>query len=146
MHDEQVKLGFLIKQAHLKFEVARNEFYKTYEMTGPQVDVIEFLATQPDQRAPLNTIVTHLQVSYATTSGLVTRLVKKGFVQKCPAPNDKRSVQVQLVPCPQLDAIFAAEHVALSQVDQQLTVNFSTTEFDTFVRLLRKLNANHVTH
>ena len=142
MINDDIKLGFLIKQAHLKFEAARNAFYEQYGMTGSQADVLEFLKTQPAQTAPIGDIVGALQVSYATTSGLINRLEKKGLVERLVNPDDQRSFLIVLSDKTMVAEIFAAENAALSVVDQQLTRNFTPTEFATFVRLLRQLNHN----
>lgn len=142
MTKDDVKLGFLIKQAHLKFEASRNAFYEQYGMTGSQADVLEFLKSQPGQAAPIGDIVGALQVSYATTSGLITRLEKKGLVERLVNPNDQRSFLITLSDQTTVAQIFAAENAALSVVDQQLTRDFTPAELTTFVRLLRQLNNN----
>ncbi|ETY72667.1 MarR family winged helix-turn-helix transcriptional regulator [Lactiplantibacillus fabifermentans] len=142
MTNDDVKLGFLIKQANLKFEAARNAFYEQYGMTGSQADVLEFLKNQPAQTAPIGDIVGALQVSYATTSGLINRLEKKELVERIVNPDDQRSFLITLSDKTTVAEIFAAENAALSVVDQQLTRDFTPAEFVTFVRLLRQLNHN----
>ena len=72
------KLGRLVKLVHLSFENGRNRFFRQYDITSSQMELLDYLAQMEQKSASQKEIVEYLQLSYATVSGLIKRLETKG--------------------------------------------------------------------
>lgn len=138
-----IKLGFLIKRLHGTFEANRNNFFRQYDMTSSQMDILEFLDLKEEKMATIAEIHEYLGVSYATVSGIVKRLEQKKFVDKKKDHSDKRITYVMLCKNKDLKQLFDAQHAYLETLDQKLTANFTDEEENTLIYLLNKLYVNN---
>jgi len=72
-----------------------NTFFKKYNVTTPQFDVLVILNNAPE-RMNQNDIGNQLVVSRSNITGLIDRLEKIGYVQREGAPGDRRVKFVDL--------------------------------------------------
>ena len=66
-------------------------------MTLPQFDVLAQLARRREGMTP-GTLTRELLVSPGNVTGIVERLVRKGWVERRPVPGDRRTVRLVLTP------------------------------------------------
>jgi DNA-binding MarR family transcriptional regulator len=66
----------------------------TAEVTYPQLQALHFIAHHSE--VTVGDISDGLEISYPSATNMIQRLVKKGLVEKCEDPRDRRAVQVGL--------------------------------------------------
>lgn len=136
------KLGFTIKQLHGAFESNRNNFFRQYNVTGSQMDILEYLDAKTNKMATVAEIQTYLNVSYATVSGIVSRLEEKTFVDKMKGVSDRRQTNVSISDNKEVKDLLKLQHVYLESMDQKVTEDFTESEVDTLILLLERLLSN----
>jgi DNA-binding MarR family transcriptional regulator len=98
---EKMNLGYLVQ---LSAKLMKGNLQKRLEaenFTVAQWAVIKDIQMQQNFQAPLEsftavTIAQRLDMDKPTISGIINRLVEKGFVKKYPHPNDKRAQLIRL--------------------------------------------------
>lgn len=134
------KLGRLVKLVHLSFENGRNRFFKQYDVTSSQMDLLDYLDQKEGKSASQKEIVDYLCLSYATVSGLITRLEAKGYLCRAASLEDKRANLIMLTD--QAGQLFekCSEHMGAR--DRALMRDFTQEEKEQFVYLLEKILKN----
>lgn len=134
------KLGRLVKLVHLSFENGRNRFFKQYDVTSSQMDLLDYLDHREQKAATQKEIVDYLQLSYATVSGLIRRLEAKGYLCRESFSEDKRANRIMLTA--QAGELFekCGEHMGAR--DRYLLRNFTQSEREQLVYLLEKILEN----
>ncbi len=134
------KLGRLVKLVHLSFENGRNRFFKQYDITSSQMDLLDYLDQKEPKAASQKEIVDYLKLSYATVSGLIGRLEAKGYLCRVSSKEDKRANLIMLTG--QAEQLFerCGEHMGAR--DRALTRDFTQEEKEQFVYLLEKILKN----
>jgi DNA-binding MarR family transcriptional regulator len=85
---------------HLLFQVLRTIFHyersivKSYGLNFEQIYVLQFLRRHPDAR--LTEIALEMDLPKFTTSRLLNRLIKEGFITKKQDPVDRRNYHIRL--------------------------------------------------
>ena len=64
------------------------------KITMPQFLVMEYV--HKHKEITMGDLASFMQVSMATTSGIVDRLVRDGYLKRLPDPKDRRVIQVRL--------------------------------------------------
>lgn len=122
------ELKCYFKKIHNQLETGFNKAYKTYGLTGTQLDVLMYLSQETEQKNSLTDIAAHFGVRHTSVIHVLKILEKKGFICKNTA-KDKRTKPILLTDSarelvsevcrkgPLLDEIMFA---GLSECDQQL--------------------------
>ena len=91
-------LGVLIKHIQIQIGKSLNHRLEQMNITGSQAHVLVFLMNRTGQRTTLRDLEEHLQQSHVTVTGLVQRLVQKGFVEAQVDERDRRCRLLTLTP------------------------------------------------
>jgi DNA-binding MarR family transcriptional regulator len=75
-----------------------SRFFGPFGLTRPRWTILRVLASQPEQRLPMNEISKHMKVSTANVTKLVDGLEKGGLLRRVPSPTDRRVLFAQLTP------------------------------------------------
>lgn len=140
MVSQRKPLGRLVKLVHLSFENGRNRFFKQYDVTSSQMDLLDYLDQKEQKSASQKEIVDYLQLSYATVSGLIKRLEAKGYLCRVSASEDKRANVVTLTE--QTKELFEKCRQHMRERDTNLLRNFTQEEKEQFIYLLEKILEN----
>lgn len=134
------KLGRLVKLVHLSFENGRNRFFRQYDITSSQMELLDYLAQKEQKSASQKEIVEYLQLSYSTVSGLIKRLETKGYLCRTSVSKDKRANLITLTE--QADQLFERCRQHMGARDKYLLRNFTQEEKEQFLYLLEKILEN----
>jgi DNA-binding MarR family transcriptional regulator len=93
-HDYQVLMAIL-KVAGL-LQKAGNRFFKEYDLTQSQFNVLILLAHDFPQGCIQNELSQNLLVNPADMTGLVKRMLKQEFIERRPHPRDERAKIVRI--------------------------------------------------
>lgn len=134
------KPGRLVKLVYLSFENGKNRFFRQYDVTSSQMDLLDYLDQREQKAASQKEIVDYLQISYATVSGLIKRLENKGYVRRTSSKEDKRANLIVLTD--KAGQLFekCSEHMGAR--DRYLMRDFTQEEREQFVYLLEKILKN----
>jgi DNA-binding MarR family transcriptional regulator len=69
---------------------------KEYGLSMPQLLVLSFIAQEPEMRATNKAIKAHMQLNASTVTGILQRLLTKGYVARVPNADDHRGSLVAL--------------------------------------------------
>lgn len=133
-------LGRLVKLVHLSFENGRNRFFKQYDVTSSQMDLLDYLDQKDQKSASQKELVDYLQLSYATVSGLIKRLEAKGYLCRISTSEDKRANTITLTG--QTKELFEKCSQHMRERDTNLLRNFTQEEKEQFIYLLEKILEN----
>src|SRR3989338_7615970 len=111
------------------------EFFVKRRVTQTQLLVL--LAIHAAGRCTIGTIARNMHVRMPTASGIVTRLVRGGYVRRHPAPKDRRQVFVELTDKGR-DFIAAFQGVIRHRWDDVLKA-LDPDELDAFHGVITKL-------
>lgn len=134
------KPGRLVKLVHLSFENGRNRFFRQYDVTSSQMDLLDYLDQKEQKAASQKEIVEYLQMSYATVSGLIKRLETKGYLCRGSFDKDKRANLIMLTS--QTGQLFETCSEHMDARDEHLMRDFTQEEKEQFVYLLEKILKN----
>lgn len=70
-----------------------NEVYKG-KVTLPQILILEFLKSKGESK--MSELAKYMKVSTAASTGIISRLVRQGYVQRVYDRNDRRIIKIQL--------------------------------------------------
>jgi len=85
-----IPLRKIMRSIHLDSK----KLFKECGLTTPQLLALNFLKGSPNYQATQLELRKHLSLNSSTTSGIVARLIKKGFIAKLPSRNDRRATQL----------------------------------------------------
>lgn len=88
--------GFLLKIINARFSQNGDKHFARFGLTVAQFDVLEELWFAPGHKLSFKELEQRLCVAQSTTFCTVTRLEKKGFVQKLDDSYDKRVKHITL--------------------------------------------------
>lgn len=134
------KLGRLVKLVHLSFENGRNQFFRQYDVTSSQMDLLDYLDQKEQKAASQKEVVDYLRLSYATVSGLVGRLEAKGYLRRLSSEEDRRANRIMLTS--QAEQLFEKCRQHMGARDRYLTRGFTQEEKEEFIYLLEKILKN----
>lgn len=103
MKDSSLNLGFLLNKATLLLKRELGKKLMEYEITSPQWSVLQDLSMQeelPEQERKVTpaAIAERILADRPTVSGIIDRLIKKGYLRARPNPRDRRSQLMELTP------------------------------------------------
>lgn len=91
----------LFRQFHMVLHALRHGLrpvFAGHELTGPQWRVLHMLSEAgPDGLTP-GQISDGLRHTHGNTTGIVDKLEKLGLARRCPHPQDRRALLIQLTP------------------------------------------------
>lgn len=70
--------------------------FPTRDISLTEYDVLFNLSRQPDRELRLRDLNKHVMLTQPSVSRLIDRLVSRGFVAKCPEPDDARGTVIRL--------------------------------------------------
>ena len=133
-------LGVLIKHIQIQISKSLNHRLEQMNLTGSQAHVLVFLMHRTGQRTTLRDLEEYLHQSHVTVTGLVQRLVQKGFVNAHVAETDRRCRLLTLTP--KATGTLEAIHSHLKRTEEQLLQDFTPEEQELLQQLLLKAAKN----
>lgn len=134
---DRMDIGFLLNRATRQFRLRLGEALAETTLTPQQAAVIMAIARSHDRRLTPSGIADAIDTDAATTSGLLDRLGRDGWLDVTPNPDDGRSRLIALTgkAHAQLPVILAAADA----VSESATAHLSPAEVETLATLLAKL-------
>lgn len=133
-------LGVLIKHIQIQISKSLNHRLEQMNLTGAQAHVLVFLMNRAGQRTTLRDLEEYLHQSHVTVTGLVQRLVQKGFVTAQVDETDRRCRLLTLTP--KATGTLEAIHSHLKRTEEQLVQDFTPEEQALLQQLLVKAAKN----
>lgn len=133
-------LGVLIKHIQIQISKSLNHRLEQMNLTGSQAHVLVFLMHRTGQRTTLRDLEEYLHQSHVTVTGLVQRLVQKGFVEAQVDERDRRCRLLTLTP--KATGTLEAIHAHLKRTEEQLLQDFTPEEQELLQQLLVKAAKN----
>ena len=133
-------LGVLIKHIQIQISKSLNHRLEQMNITGSQAHVLVFLMNRTGQRTTLRDLEEYLHQSHVTVTGLVQRLVQKGFVTAQVDETDRRCRLLTLTP--KATGTLEAIHSHLKRTEEQLVQGFTPEERELLQQLLLKAAQN----
>ena len=133
-------LGVLIKHIQIQISKSLNHRLEQMNLTGSQAHVLVFLMHRTGQRTTLRDLEEYLHQSHVTVTGLVQRLVQKGFVTAQVDETDRRCRLLTLTP--KATGTLEAIHSHLKRTEEQLLQDFTPEEQELLQKLLVKAAKN----
>ena len=133
-------LGVLIKHIQIQIGKSLNHRLEQMNITGSQAHVLVFFINRTGQRSSLRDLEEHLQQSHVTVTGLVQRLVQKGFVEAQVDGRDRRCRLLTLTP--KATGTLEVIHAHLQCTEEQLVQGFTPEERELLQQLLLKAAQN----
>lgn len=93
-----INIGRLIKQADISLTRQMNDLARQNDLTGTQMNVIDFLSRQENVAADQQAIEHEFNIRRSTTTIVLQRMEKRDLIQRIVDPDDRRKRQVQLTP------------------------------------------------
>ena len=135
-------VGFQIKTiSEMMFQRITSEL-AALDLTSSQAFLLLFLCRKAEQGEAVNArdVERLFRVAHPTVSGLLQRLVAKGFLTLVTAPDDRRCKQI--VPTDRARQLSARIGQQLAQSERQLTAGFTPEEAAQLKGFLRRLLRN----
>ena len=133
-------LGVLIKHIQIQISKSLNHRLEQMNLTGSQAHVLVFLMHRTGQRTTLRDLEEYLHQSHVTITGLVQRLVQKGFVEAQVDERDRRCRLLTLTP--KATGTLKVIHAHLQCTEEQLVQGFTPEERELLQQLLLKAVQN----
>ena len=90
-------IAHLIKVASNEISRSVNDFASAYDLTGTQVQIIDFLTSVPDNEDVFQKdIEAKFHLSGATVTNMLKSLEKNGYIVRTPMENDARLKRIEL--------------------------------------------------
>ena len=104
---------------------------------GSAISQLKLLQECTPEGVSLKEFAKHLQMTIPASSLLVETIVRKGYMQRTPNPNDRRAIQIKLTEkgLELFNEVYAQFHDDLNQRCQVLTKE----ELDTLYSIVEKL-------
>ncbi len=114
--------------------------FPTRDISFNEYDVMFNLTRQPDRELRLRDLNKHVLLTQPSVSRLVDRLVSRGFVAKCPEPNDARGTIIRLTDEGyDMFRRVAVEH--MKTINQRVGGHLDQDELERLTELCDKLRA-----
>lgn len=125
--------GRKIKKASNQMRRSFDQFGLQFDLTGPQMAIIDFINMKKDPVMQQD-IETEFNIQRSTTSVVLQRLEKKGFIYRQTLPNDARQKSIHLTEKAQKASIDIA--VYLNKHQEEIEKRFSKEELATFDKVI----------
>lgn len=130
-------LGYLLQQAARQYRTHFAVELRPHNLTPQQAAVLIALATSPDRALAPSSVAEGIGTDPATTTGLVQRLERDGWLSSVANPADGRSRLLSLTPAAE-QAVPSLMHIA-ETVSERAGDALSADDLRTLVTLLRRL-------
>lgn len=130
-------LGYLLNNAARMLRLKLAESLADTGLTPQQAAVLIAVAAGEDRRLTPRSIADSIGTDAATTTGLLARLTRDGWLTTEPNPNDGRSRLIGLTE--KAEASLPDVMKAARLVSQEATRSLSASEVDTLTQLLERL-------
>jgi len=130
-------LGYLLQQAAKQYRTRFAIELRSHNLTTQQAAVLMALAATPDRALVPSSIADLIGADPATTTGLLQRLERDGWLSSVANPGDGRSRLLSLTP--NAEKIVPSLMEIAEGVSARGGEALSTDELDTLVSLLRRL-------
>ena len=139
-HNEHQKAIVNLISTHNAIVNEMNEFFKRFDITRQQYNVLRILEVEYPKALPVHKIREQLIDKMSDASRIVERLRLKGLIQRTVSNHDKRAVQVTLTD-KGIDLVYSID----SDMDnlEQAIQNLSPEEVIVLNGLLDKINSNN---
>ena len=135
VNNPMINIGRLVKQADISLTRQMNEFARQNGLTGSQMNIIDFLSRQENMAADQQAIEHEFNIRRSTTTIVLQRMEKRGFIQRIVDPRDRRRRQVQLTTTAR--QLVPVVHNYIKKQEQRLTSHFTAQELATAARVLK---------
>lgn len=132
-------ISFLMVQICKAHRNKANELLGMHELHAGQELMLEHISQQ--EGITLNELTTEMGVSAVTTTRMVGRLEKNGFLEKVKCCEDQRAIRVFLTDKGKETACETAKRT-WGELEEQMTANLSTEEKVLLKRLLMQVLEN----
>ena len=130
-----INIGRLVKQADISLTMQMNDFARQNDLTGNQMNIIDFLSRQENMAADQQAIEHEFNIRRSTTTIVLQRMEKRGLIQRIVDPHDRRRRQVQLTPTAR--QLVPVVHNYIKEQERRLTRRFTAQELATTARVLK---------
>ena len=130
-----INIGRLVKQADISLTRQMNDFARQNDLTGNQMNIIDFLSRQENMAADQQAIEHEFNIRRSTTTIVLQRMEKRGLIQRIVDPHDRRRRQVQLTPTAR--QLVPVVHNYIKEQERRLTSRFTAQELATTARVLK---------
>ena len=134
---DQIDLGYLLQQAAKQYRTRFAYELRAHGLTPQQAAVLMAVSSAPDGVMAPGSVAEAVGADFATTTGLLQRLERDGWLASAPNPNDRRSRLVSLTPASE-QAVPALRTIA-EGVSARAGDVLSAEELDVLVSLLQRL-------
>lgn len=134
---ETPDLGYLLNRATRHFRSRLGAALSDVGLTPQQAAALMAVARAADGRLTPGAVAEAIETDPATTSGLVDRLARDGWLTSEPNPADRRSRLLALTP--QAEAALPRVLAAARTVSAEATASLTPEELATLTSLLRRL-------
>ncbi len=130
------QIGLLIKQLHDTLEKQANNALRNDDITMMQIAVLLTLSQADEKSMTMKELEKHFSVAQPTMTGIVKRLIEKGFLEQLSSPEDRR-IKIVKITETGLETCRLAS-VSMDTTEQQILRGFTEAEIDTLEQLLTK--------
>lgn len=131
--------GPRFRMLHWYTDQFMTEALSQLELTASQGRIMAFVATRDTPPCPRD-IEERFGLSHPSVSGTLSRLQKKGFLEFCPDPQDRRCKRIYILPKGQECHARMAEQI--QSIEQRIVAGFSPEEQAAFLGLLDRAIGN----
>ena len=114
------------------------DFFVKHGVTQTQFLLI--MAIQAYRRCTMSTLARNLHVSMPTTTGVVARMVRAGYVRRVEDPEDRRQVVVELTPKAQ--RFIQDFQTVIRRRWEEVLQSLGSSELQTFYAVLTRLRTH----
>lgn len=134
------EIGRYFKKIHHQLETGFNHNFKKYGLTSTQLDVLEYLAQNTEERNTLSDIAAYFDVRHTSMIHVLKLLENKGFICRNNPSADSRAKPVSLTDSGR--QILADLTKMCPSVHQVMFAGISEEEQLQLERLLRQIHEN----
>jgi DNA-binding MarR family transcriptional regulator len=134
---DQSDLGYLLQQAAKQYRTRFADELRAHCLTPQQAAVLMAVSSSPNSALAPGSVAEAIGADFATTTGLLQRLERGGWLASSPNPEDGRSRLVSLTPASE-QAVPALRTIA-EGVSARAHDVLAEEELDVLVSLLQRL-------
>lgn len=135
-------IGYLLNKVTRQFRLRLAGALADTSLTPQQAAVLMAIARSADERLTPRTIAESIDTDQATTSGLLERLTREGWLAAEPNPDDGRSRLIRLTE--KAEVALPNVLAAADRVSSEAASSLSASEVETLRGLLGKLSSTEV--
>jgi DNA-binding MarR family transcriptional regulator len=137
---DQTDLGYLLQQSAKLYRMRFADELRDRGLTPQQAAVLMAVASAPGTALSPGSVAEAIGADLATTTGLLQRLERDGWLVSAPNPGDGRSRLVSLTPAS--EQAVPALRACAAKVSARARDSLSAEGFDALVSLLQRLIAH----